>query len=64
MITQETALNVLNDFLSHRLGREVSTEETRAALRALEYAYSRDDKAKDMGQRREGVFHFCNRSQN
>lgn len=39
MITQETALNVLNDFLSHRLGREVSTEETEAALRALENGF-------------------------
>lgn len=41
MITQETALNVLNDFLSHKLGREVSTEETREALRALENGFKR-----------------------
>lgn len=60
MITQETALNVLNDFLTHKLGREVSTEETRAALRALEYACKQDDKVADTAQSCRGSFRFHN----
>lgn len=39
MITQETAVNVLREFLTAKLKREVSQDEAIAALNALEASY-------------------------
>jgi len=40
MITEKTAVKVLKEFLSQKLGRQVSTEEALASLKALDKAYN------------------------
>ncbi len=40
MITEKQAVKVLKEFLSEKLGRQVSTEEAYASLKALDKAYA------------------------
>lgn len=57
MITVETAVNVLQEFLSAKLGRKVNYAEARAALRALEYASkTKEDEIEEMVRESRGTF--------
>lgn len=57
MITEETAVNVLQEFLSAKLGRTVSKRETNATLRALEYAYkTKEEELEEMVRESRGTF--------
>lgn len=64
MITEQTAVNLLQEFLSAKLGRKVNYAEARAALRALEYASkTKEDEIEEMVRESRGTFnpHLNNR---
>ena len=58
MITQETAVNVLREFLTAKLKREVSQEEALAALKALEASYNSFEelRMREMVQHTRGTY--------